>query len=300
MFKKEILFLFFIVSITFSNFAQKQQIFSDCVLSIKDYGAVMDGKSDDYDAVMASLDDLNYAFIPLGDKGVKISKTIKLKPYQRIYGVGRGSKIMSEVPKGQFAILVEDVGFVKDAFIENISIIIESEDSNGVGILRSRNVFIDNIFINGNNKGNIGVQIDGGSEKGSAWNQVDKYTILKCKIGIELTSNTKLNFCNRNYIGYGVVQSCGIAVNMYKANTNTIHANPQGCPIGYKLKNSKFNRIHGIIENSKTKAISINKNSNNNIFSVGVNINKIEDTGKDNIFNLSASKQRDFKKRYGG
>lgn len=267
-----------------------------CFQTIMDFGAIIDGKTDCSKAIQESLDQNDYAYIPRSKEGAAIYKTIKLKPYQKLFGEGRASRLISHVPQGEYAILASDVGFAADVKIESLSLIIDSDNSNGIHVLRSRNVFIDNIFVSGRSKGNIGIHIDGGEEKGSAWNQISRYTILKCKIGIEVSSKTRLNWSNRNLVGYGVVQNCDIGVRLSRANTNTINANPQGCPIGFQLENSKSNRINAIIENSETSAVMTNKSSNNNIFSVGLNINKVNDEGKHNIFNLTGSKQKKFDK----
>lgn len=266
----------------------------NCFLSILDFGAKMDGQSDDTKAIMSSLDSLNYAYIPMNEHGAKVTSTIHLKPFQVIFGMGRGSVINSYVPAGHFTILVADVSFVQDARIENLTLQIRQDDANGIGILRSRNVFVDNIFVSGNNKCNIGFQIDGGTEKGSAWNQLDRFTIGRCKIGINLTSDTPLNFCNRNFIGYGIVQSCETGINLYRANTNTINANTQGCPTGIHLNSSKSNRIVTVIENSTKNSVVVLNNSNNNVISGAMNIKRILNQSKNNSFNLSTGKQKEF------
>jgi len=284
---------FFILIISLGSFAQNRSD-AHCFQTIEDFGANLDGKTDCSKAIQESLDQNDYAYIPRSKEGAAIYRTINLKPYQKLFGEGRASRIVSHLPQGEFAILTNDVGFGADVKIEDLSLIINSDNSNGIHILRSRNVLVDNVFINGKSAGNIGIHIDGGEEKGSAWNQITRYTILKCKIGIEVSSKTRLNWSNRNFVGYGVVQNCDIGVKLSRANTNTINANPQGCPVGFKLENAKFNRFNSIIENSKTSAILTNKHSNNNIFSVSVNTSKVKDEGKNNTFNLTRSQQKKF------
>lgn len=269
----------------------------NCIISIMDYGAKMDGKSDDTNAIMTSLIELNYAYIPMSKNGAIVKKTIQLKPFQSIYGANRGSVIKSHVPSGDFTIVASDIGFLEDASVNNITIDIKSKGANGINILRSRNVFIDNICIKGNKNAAIGIQIDGGVEKGSAWNQIDKYTITRCEIGLQLTSNTPKNFCNRNYIGYGIIQSCNTGVRMFRANTNTLFANTQACPTGFLLEKSKSNRINTFIENSKIHSIKTIGNSNNNVITGGMNVKNIDDSSKKNQFNLTLAKQEEFNKQ---
>lgn len=269
-----------------------------CLISILDYGAKMDGKSDDSKAIKASLEDLDYAFIPSNEHGATITQSIYLEAFQKIYGAGRASKIISKVSKNEYAIVVSDIKFTEDAQIENLTISVMSQGSNGINILRSRNVFVDNIFIQGNNKCDVGFQIDGGTEKGSAWNQLNKYTITRCNIGINLTSNTPKNFCNRNFIGYGIVQSSNIGVRLYRSNTNTSFANTQACLIGYEFEKSKSNRVNTFIENSKTNSVILKDYSTNNVITGGLNIDTIINESNNNLFNLTAAKQKEFNKKY--
>src|SRR5690606_3630272 len=126
----------------------------------------------------------------------------------------------------------------ENAEISNLSIEIEKKNTSGIQIINSRNAFIDNIFINGKGNGKIGIQINGGSFAGSAWNQVSKYTILNCDVGIEIISRTKLNWSNRNNIDFGVVQSCRVGLRLDRANTNRLLVNPQGCEIGFQDRKS--------------------------------------------------------------
>jgi len=292
--KKLIIFIV-LINCTFLK-AQVNDV-SLCVKSIEFFGAKLDGITDDSFAISESLKELNYAYIPHTKNGVRVDSEISIKNYQKVYGEGRGSKIISYVPKGKFAFSVESIPFIGGAEIYDLSIIIKSEESSGIKIFESRNVFISNIFINGNNIADIGIKIDGGNKKGSAWNQIDKYTILKCTTGIYLTSSTKNNWSNRNYIGFGVTQSCGTGVILNKANTNRILANPQGCEIGFLFLNSKFNRVDSFEENSSKYAIQLDYFSRNNVFSGEYSVAKIVDNGKYNKFDLSELKQKKMNSR---
>ncbi len=280
-----ILFLLITVSINAQN------ITSTCLLSIKDYGAKLDGVNDDSNAIMSSLLDLGYAFIPSKGEGALIKKTIVLKNGEKLFGASRASKIISSVPAGSAAIKIADIPFSGDALVHDISIDVKTT-SIGIQVLRSRNVFIENIFINGNNKCTQGVLIDGGKEKGSAWNQLIKYTILKCDVGLEITSKTKRNWSNRNYVGFGVIQSCKIAVMLDRANTNKIEANPQGCGVAFQLINAHHNRFDSFTENSDSYDINVDKISRQNTFVGEFSPSKIQDKGKDNNFSLSKKRTK--------
>lgn len=261
------------------------------LISIKDFGAKMDGITDDSQAIQKSLEALNYAYIPQNSMGVKINKTIVIKGNQKLFGITRGSKIISSVAENHYAIKVEEVSFGENAEISDLSIEIESKNTSGIQILNSRNTFIDNIFINGKGNGKIGIQINGGTSVGSAWNQISKYTILKCEVGIEIISRTKINWSNRNNIDFGVVQSCNIGLRLDKASTNRILVNPQGCEIGFQIIASNYNRFESFEENSSEISVQIDKSSRQNIFTGEFSPTKIIDKGRGNTFLLNSKKQ---------
>lgn len=296
MIKNKLTAIFFLVNIVL--FAQKS-VNTTCFQSIQDFGAVMDGETDDSRAIVSSLEQLGYAYIPKTDKGIAISKEIELVNGQKVFGAGRSSKIVSNVPNGRAAFKISSVPFSGDAIIENLSLEIGTL-SVAIHILESRGAFIDNIFINGKKKCTVGILIDGGSKLGSAWNQISRYTILHCKVGIHLTSSTKRNWCNRNFIGFGVVQSCDTAVKLERANTNKIEANPQGCGLAFQIINSHHNRIESFTENSDTFDINVDKPSRQNTFVGEFSPSKILDLGKDNLFSLSRKRTKMYYDRVEG
>lgn len=267
----------------------------NCFVSILDFGAKMDGVSDDTEAIQSSLKTVGYAFIPASEIGARVESTIVLQPNQNIFGVSRASIIKSYVPAQTFTIRAEQVTNIESVHIKDLSIDIQTRDANGIQAFETRNVYIDNVLIQGNRRANIGIQLNGGSENGSAWNQITRYTITKCNIGLELTSNTKNNFCNRNYIGFGLIQSCQIGVRMYRASTNTILSCPQGCPIGMKLEKARLNTIDTYIENSETNSIILDDKSNFNTISGQWKIDKYKDLGKSNLINLNRPKNQPTK-----
>jgi hypothetical protein len=260
-------------------------------ISIEDFGAKMDGITDDSHAIQKSLKELNYAYIPQNPLGVKINKTIVIKGNQKLFGLTRGSKIISYVAENQYAIIIEEVTFGESAEISDLSIEIKNKNTSGIQIINSRNAFIDNIFIDGKGNGRIGIQINGGTSVGSAWNQVSRYTILKCDVGIEIISRTKLNWSNRNNIDFGVVQSCRVGLRLDKANTNRLLVNPQGCDIGFQVIASHYNRFESFEENSSQISVEIDKSSRQNIFSGEFSPAKIIDKGSGNTFQLNSKKQ---------
>ncbi len=280
-----ILFLFFTITLS------AQSSTNTCLLSIKDYGAKLDGTTDDSKAIMSSLADLGYAFIPNDNEGAVIKKTIILSNGQKIFGSSRASKIISRVNPGNAAIKINDIPFSGDALINDLTLDIKT-NSIGIHIVESRNVFVENIFINGNNKCTQGVIIDGGLEKGSAWNQMIKYTILRCDVGLEISSRTKRNWSNRNYIGFGIIQSCKVAVKLDRANTNKIEANPQGSGVAFQLINSHHNRFESFTENSSSFDIEIDSICRQNTFVGEFSPSKISDKGKDNNFSLSKKRTK--------
>jgi len=286
------------ITITNNSFSQVNNS-QNCFISILDFGAKMDGVTDDTEAITNSLDSLNYAYIPEGEHGARIEKSIILKGNQSLYGANRSSFIKSFVPKGAYAIVVKQVSFTASVFIKDISIQVKTEGSNGIQAYETRNVYIDNVAVLGNKKCDVGIQLNGGDKKGSAWNQINRYTVIHCKTGIELTSNTKLNWSNRNYIGFGVVQSCETAVKLYRADTNTLLASPQDCIIGYDLIQSKSNIIESIVENAEKNSIRISKGSNRNLIRGSLNINKIENHGKYNFFTINVIKKEKLKQLNG-
>ena len=277
-----------------SLFAQNNSK-ANCFITILDYGAKMDGVSDDSGAIMASLNELGYAYIPISENGARVERTIILKSNQNIYGLSRASVIKSYVPKGNYTIRAEYIAFTESAQIKDLSISIEVEGANGIQAFETRNVYIDNVAILGNHKCGTGIQLDGGTENGSAWNQITRYTVTRCKLGIELTSETKNNWCNRNYIGFGVVQSCETGVRLYRASTNTILACPQGCPTGIAMEKARLNTIDTFIENSNKNSIIIDAKSSYNTISGQWKIDKYEDSGKSNLINLNRPKNQKTK-----
>lgn len=285
-------FLLFFVVFTYANTNILSQTNNNqnCFISILDFGAKMDGVHDDSKAIMSSLDQLDYAFIPAGKQGARIEQTIVLKGNQSLYGISRASRIVSYVPTGQFAIRAQFVHFVESVLIKDLTIDVQTKDSNGIQAYETRNVYIDNIAVLGNRKCNIGVQFNGGSENGSAWNQMYRYTITRCTLGLELTSNTKNYWCNRNYIGHGVIQSCQTGVRLYRTDTNTILSCPQDCPVGIVLEKSRLNTINTFIENSKTHSILLDDKSNFNTISGQFVIDTYKDSGKSNLINLNRPK----------
>lgn len=258
----------------------------NCFISIMDYGAFMDGEQDDSPAIMASIKDLGYAYIPINEHGARVNQTIVLGSNQNLFGQSRASVIKSYVPKGTFAISAQDVNFRASSQIKDITIDVQVEGSSGIQAYETRNVYIDNVAILGNFKCDIGIQLNGGKNKGSAWNQITRYTITRCEIGFDLTSQTKNYWCNRNYIGFGVVQSTQTAVRMYRTSTNTILTCPQDCPIGFDLRSSELNTIESIIENSKTNSIKIDSKSEFNNITGQFRFQNVEDKGNKNEINL--------------
>lgn len=263
----------------------------DCFVSIEQFGAKLDGKTNDALAIQKSLEELNYAYIPITKEGVRIDETIRLQGNQKIFGLTRGSLLLSYVKPLDYAILVENVKFGDNASIENIKIDIFTKGSGGIKIFESRNVILSNLSISGNKIASTGITIDGGNDSGSAWNQINTYTIYNCKIGIELTSSTSKNWCNRNNIDFGVVQSCETGVKLNKANTNRILTNPQGCKTGFDLQNSHYNVIESFEENSELLSLVIDSKSRQNTFYGEYSIHKIQDLGKENQFILNKRKQ---------
>lgn len=259
---------------------------------ITEFGAKMDGNSDDSDAIQRSLKELNYAYFPQNGKTSRINKTIYLKGNQKLFGLTRGSKLISYVPANEFAIVVSDVSFGESVEINDIALSIFSPGAGGIKIINSRNVFISNILITGENKAGTGILIDGGDIDGSAWNQISTYTILKCGIGIEMVSRTKRNWCNRNFVDFGVIQSCGTAIKLDRASTNRLLANPQGCKVGFQLINSHYNQIESFEENSAESSVVIDKLSRHNTFTGEFSTKKIMDKGVDNNFILNKKKQK--------
>ncbi|MEP2937369.1 MAG: hypothetical protein ABJM06_03165 [Gilvibacter sp.] len=267
----------------------------NCFISIMDFGAQMNGTHDDSDAIRSSLKAVGYAYIPAGENGARVESTIVVGPNQNIFGTSRASFIKSYVPAGTFTIRAEGITNLESVHIKDLSIDVQVEDANGIQIYESRNVYIDNVVVLGNRKCNTGIQINGGSEKGAAWNQITRYTITRCKLGLELTSNTVNNFCNRNYVGFGLIQSCTVGVRLYRSSTNTILSCPQGCPTGISLEKARLNTIDTYIENSNKNSIIIDSNSNFNTISGQWKVDKYIDKGKSNLINLNRPKNQPTK-----
>lgn len=260
--------------------------------SIIDFGARMDGTTDDSGAIERSLKELNYAYIPVSENGARINKTIIIKENQNIFGLTRSSKIVSHVPSGDYAIRAEYVTPAAAVHIKDLTVDVRTKGSNGIQAFETRNVYIDNVAVLGNKLAGVGIQLDGGKEYGSAWNQVTRYTVIRCNIGIELTSQTMVNFCNRNFVGFGVVQSCQIGVRLYKASTNVVKACPQGSPRGYVLESAKYNTIETFIENSGTNSMDIDEKSTFNTISGAFKIQNYLDKGRGNRLLVGSPKDQ--------
>jgi hypothetical protein len=93
---------------------------------------------------------------------------------------------------------------------------------------------------------------------GSAWNYVDNYILWNCTdAGIRLDTQGTLTWCNRNYIGFGHAETCGIGLDIVRGATNFCRLNPQNCTTGYQLgADADYNSIIAYEETS-TASITI-------------------------------------------
>lgn len=271
--------------------------FNNYPKTILEYGAKLDGKTDDSGAVQASLNANNYAYIPYSKSGMYIATPIVVKGDQAIWSDSRAMKIYSGVKKDEYCFYFNDISFGSSAEFKSFTIVADKPSLGAIYITRSRNVTLKDFSIRGHNKFESGVVIDGGKTKGSAWNYMDNYCISRCDKGIYITSQTPKPFSNRNYIGYGVVQSCKYGVVLDRAATNTLLVNPQGCEVSFHLKkNANSNRIQTYEEGAKKNSIIIEPQARNNIIIGGIGVSTLSDKGVKSRFELSEPKMKKLKK----
>lgn len=281
------------------NIASKQMINKEQVnkyshKTVADFGARLDGVTDDSRAIQASLENTGYAYIPYTKEGIRIDKTIHIKNGQRVEGATRGVNIISGIKKGEYTFIIANIPFNGSAYLQNFSLSFVNTGANGIKITESRFANILDFSIVGKKKCGIGIYIEG-IEKGSAWNIIDRYSISSCTVAaIKLESFNKNPFVNRNYIGFGVAQSCEIGLWIKRGGTNTSLINPQNCNIGILIdEQSHSNRIDTFMESCDV-SIDIRGASRNNLISGNLSVKKLGAQGKNTVWNLTKPKMREL------
>lgn len=267
------------------------------VKTVADFGAKLDGKTDDSNAIRESLNKQGYAFIPFTPEGIRVNQTIQIKNGQKIEGATRGVNIISGVNSGAYTFVMSGIPFNGSAYLQNFSLSFINSGANGIKITESRFANILDFSIIGKKKCGIGVYIEG-VEKGSAWNIIDRYSISSCTVSaIKLESFNKNPFVNRNYIGFGVAQSCEIGLWIKRGGTNTSLINPQNCGIGILIdEQSHSNRIDTFMESCDV-SLDIRGTSRNNLISGNLSVKKLGGQGKNTVWNLTIPKMRELSKK---
>lgn len=260
--------------------------------TIIDFGAKLDGLTDDSQAIMRSLDELGYAYLPHSKEGIRIDKTIYIKDGQKVEGERRSVRVISGVKTDEYTFKISNIPFSGSAYLQNFTLSFLNRGANGIHVIDSRQAHILDFTILGKKKCDIGILVEG-KVKGSAWNVIDRYSISSTlSAAIKLESSTKKPWVNRNYIGYGVAQSCGIGLWIDRGGTNTSLMNPQNCDIGILIDlNSNSNRIETFMESCDV-SVEIRGKSRNNMISGNLNTKKVKGKGTNTVWRLPNPKMK--------
>ena len=242
------------------------------LIPVREFGAAMDGTTNDYAAIRESLDSLGYAFLlydeQIGETQTRINQTIYLRDGEFLFSNNRKMMLKSYVSADSFAIRFYNVPFEGYAGVNNLSIDCVNANSQGLQIYQCRQAHIQSVYLKGNTTAKRAIQIDGDDETGNAWNHIRDFNIVEFEKGIELKTTDTLNYCNRNFIAFGTIQSCDTALILWRASTNMI--NDVGCQnstVHIYGKSAQNNYIRAFNETASSFSLVIDNDSYNNIFS---------------------------------
>lgn len=265
------------------------------LIPVTQFGAVLDGTTNDATAIQSAIDTIGYAFFPYVEGSTissRINSSILLNDGNKLFSNNRKFRLKAYTSSGSattaasYAIRMEDtkvfdsgttsIGAVE---VSSISIEILTAGANGIWIRQNRRAKVDSVNLLGINvttpTSNIAIYIDddvvAGVEDGSAWNYINDFVIYKFITGIHLdTTYDTLAYCNRNLINNGLVQSCTNGVYMRYAYTNQfLNVSVQNSDIGWNLVNARRNYVVGNQETFTTNSIVFDSDSYDNTF-IGV------------------------------
>jgi hypothetical protein len=241
------------------------------LIPVREFGAAMDGTTNDYTAIRESLDSLGYAFLlydeQIGETQTRINQTLYLRNGEVIFSNNRKMMLKSYVSADSFAVRFLNVPFEGYAGLIGFSIDCVNANSHGIQIYQCRQAHIEGVYLKGNTTAKRAIHIDGDDETGNAWNHIRDFNIVEFEKGIELKTTDTLNYCNRNFIAFGTIQSCDTALIIWRASTNMIQdVGCQNSTIHIYCKSAQNNYIRAFNETASSFSLVTDNDSYNNIF----------------------------------
>ena len=252
-------------------------------VSVKDFGAVGDGTTNDTAAFVAALAASDSVFVPIGS--YVISSTVTIAARKSLVGAGSKTIILSSVTAGTPAFRLGAAGSASVNYYPILeSLTIEPSVSGSVGVLLYQTVSasVRNVFVNSPNlNANItGFKIDGGDHS-SFFNVLQNCYALHCQIGYDIFSSGSNYATQQIFIDcsafcdlvYGATTSIGMRfTGPSGVDTSVYGGNMENCGTGIKLITSTGINFNGVRFEDNTTDIDINATTVNCTFIACKNI----------------------------
>jgi hypothetical protein len=259
------------------------------------YGATGDGSTDDQDSFAKALSSGHEVRIPVPPSKYIINSGLTITDGTNIHGDSRDIVIRYGGSAATYLFTCTQATLDKGVNIDNLTLEPATNAVNGFKFIECRNVHLSRFNIiddpDSANVFAIGVLFDDDAgtspQVGSAWNWINDYFIQDCSdAGIRLDTQGTAIWCNRNYIGYGLLQNCGIGLDIDRGQTNIcMGVCPQSCTTGVRLRaDADFTFLLGYEEASDTNSLIIDANCTDCTIMGNWTVADISDSGTDTIW----------------